>query len=112
MDNGLLSSVEQEENKCVLFCCPQIHKQWLLPLSDHEHAEVWQVSSHPKHCGLEVFLMACQVYEGNDFGGLLADFGPVQASSMTVWFVHHLGTDRRLSINRMQITYEHMVNNE
>lgn len=35
--------------------------------------------------------MAGQVYEGNDLRGLLADFGPVQTSSMTVWFIHHLG---------------------
>lgn len=38
--------------------------------------------------------MAGQIYEGDDLGGLLADFGPVQASSMTIWFVHHLGTGR------------------
>lgn len=62
-----------------------------LPLSDHKHAEVWKVSCHPKHCSLEVFLMASQVYEGNDLRGLLADFGPVQTSSVTVWFIHHLG---------------------
>lgn len=60
----------------------------------HEHAEVRQVSSHPKHSGLEVFLMASQIYEGNDFRGLLTDFGPVQASSMTIWFVHHLWPHR------------------
>lgn len=60
------------------------------PSSDHEHAEVRQMSSHPKHGGLEVFLMSGQVYEGNDLRGLLTDFGPVQASSMTIWFVHHL----------------------
>ena len=61
--------------------------------TDHEHAEVRQVSSHPKHGGLEIFLVASQVYEGDDFGGLFTDFRPVQASSVTVWFVHHLGAD-------------------
>lgn len=38
--------------------------------------------------------MAGQVNESNDLGGLLTDFGPVQTSSMTIWFIHHLGTDR------------------
>lgn len=64
-------------------------------LSHHEHAEVRQVSGHPKHSGLEVFLMAGQVDEGNDLGGLLTDFSPVQASSVTIWFVYHLGPDRQ-----------------
>lgn len=58
--------------------------------SDHEHAEVRQVSGHPEHGGLEVFLMASQVYEGDDLRGLLTDFGPVQTSSMAIRFVHHL----------------------
>lgn len=52
------------------------------------------MSSHPKHGGLEVFLMTGQVYEGNDLGGLLTDFGPVEASSMTIWFVDDLRTDK------------------
>lgn len=66
-------------------------------VSDHEHAEVRQVSGHPKHGGLEVFLMAGQIYKGDDFGGLLTDFGPVQASSMTVRFIHHLNQRERKS---------------
>lgn len=61
------------------------------------------MSSHPKDGGLEVFLMASQVYEGNDFGGFLTDFGPIQASSMTIWFVHHLWTDRE------EQSYKHSV---
>lgn len=60
------------------------------PPTNHEHAEVRQVSSHPKHSSLKIFLMASQVYEGNDFRGLLTNFGPVQASSMTIWLVYHL----------------------
>lgn len=62
--------------------------------SDHEHAEVRQVPGHPEHGGLEVFLVASQVDESDNLGGLLTDFGPVQASSVTVRFIHHLGANR------------------
>lgn len=65
-------------------------------LSDHEHAEVGEVSCHPKYGGLKVFLVTSQVDEGDDLGGLLTDFGPVQTSSVTVWLVHHLQTHRKL----------------
>lgn len=64
--------------------------------SYHEHAEVRQVSSHPEHCGLEVFLMAGQVYKSDNLGGLLTYFGPVQASSMTVRLIYHLD-DREMA---------------
>lgn len=65
------------------------------PPSHHEHAEVRQVSSHPEHGGLEVFLVASQVYESDNLGGLLTYFGPVQASSVTVRLIHHLdATDK------------------
>lgn len=48
---------------------------------------------HPEHGGLEVFLVASQVDESDNLGGLLTDFGPVQASSVTVRFIHHLGAN-------------------
>lgn len=48
------------------------------------------MSSHPEHSGLEVFLVAGQVYKSDNLGGLLAYFGPVQASSVTVWLIYHL----------------------
>lgn len=33
--------------------------------------------------------MACEVDEGDHFGGLLADLGPVQAATVAVGFVDH-----------------------
>lgn len=71
---------------------PHLNKH---PPSHHEHAEVRQVSSHPEHGGLEVFLVASQVYESDDLGGLLTDFGPVQASSVTVRLIHHLNNTEK-----------------
>lgn len=71
------------------------HTYTISPLPDHEHAEVGQVSCHAKDGGLEVLLVAGQVNEGDDLGGFLADLGPVQASSMTVWLVHYLGDRQR-----------------
>lgn len=48
------------------------------------------MTSHAKDSGLQVFLMASQVNEGNHLSGFLTNLCPFQAATMAIWLVHHI----------------------
>ena len=58
--------------------------------TDDKHGEVWWVAGQPKDGGLQVFVVATQIYQGDQLGGVLTNL--FYSPRLTV--VYNLKQDR------------------